>query len=345
MTKQTLLTGAVALATFTGSATAQKQAAIPVMEDRMAPAQMAVTNQTYFQGSTVKQRLLQSTWVVSGTIKAEKDTVELKQYPQAPVSTTYKLFTLKVTNVMVGDKVENITLLVGPADPAQIPFDDGSGRVNKQPSFRPWLNNVQLIDGQEGVFFVTRHPSSEKYSQLVPGAVPLNALDTKYKDNVAVIEKVQAVLKDPIKALKAEKTEDRFLAAQTLVQKYRAYPPNATSGVEEVAIDADQSKLILAAILEGDFAKYDKPVQGNVGNDYWENNPATLTGQLGLYPGGGGFPQFQAPPGAYNSTFKEKLKDYLDSDAGKKYVVKSFKARSGPANITGPMDVKGPVIK
>jgi hypothetical protein len=347
MTKRTLLAGAVALATLANPVDAQQRgiAIAPAMQDRAVPAPMAVTNLTYFQGTTVKQRLMQSTWVVSGTLKAEKDTVELKQYPQAPVSTTYKVFTLNVMDVLVGDKVETITLLVGPADPAQIPFDDGSGRVNNQPSFRPWLNNVQVIDGQEGVFFVTRHPSSEKHSQLVPGAIPLNALDTKYKENLAVIEKVQAVLKDPIKALKAEKPEDRLLAAQTLVQKYRAYPPNATSGVEEVAIDADQSKLILAAILEGDFAKYDKPVVGNVSNEYWENNPANLTGLLGLYPGAQGFPQFQAPPGAYNSTFKDKLKEYLDSDTGKKYVVKSYKARGGPANTTGPMEVKGPVIK
>ena len=343
MTPRTLLAVAMALATLSAPVLAQQKGVpVPGMQERMAPARMAVTNITYFQGSTVKQRLLQSTWVVSGTLKAEKDTVDIKQYPQAPVSTVFKVFTLKVKDVLVGDKVETITLLVGPADPAQIPFDDGSGRINIQPSFRPWLNNIQVIDGQEGVFFVTRHPSSEKYSQLVPGAIPLNALDTKYKENVAVIEKVQAVLKDPIKSLKAEKAEDRFLAAQTLVQKYRAYPPNANSGVEEVAIDADQSKLILAAILEGDFAKYDKPVQGNVASDYWENNPANLTGQLGLYPGGNGFPQFQAAPGAYNATFKDKLKEYLDSDIGKKYVVKSYKARSGPANPTGPMEVKSP---
>ena len=310
----------------------------------MAPA--PVTNQSYFQGSTVKQRLLQSQWVVSGTLKAEKETVDLKQYPQAPVSTTYKVFTLKVNQVLVGDKVETITLLVGPADPAQIPFDDGNGRMAAMPSFRPWLNNVQVIDGQEGVFFVTKHPFSNKHSYLVPGAVPLNALDTKYKDNLAVIEKVQAVLKDPIKALKAEKAEDRFIAAQTLVQKYRAYPPQAVNGVEEVAIDAEQSKLILAAILEGDFAKYDKPVQGNVGNEYWENNPANLTSQLGLYAGGNGFPQFQAPPGTHNATFKEKLKEFLETDTGKKYVIKSFKARTGPAApATGPVEIKKPIIK
>jgi hypothetical protein len=346
MTKRILLAGAVALAGLSNTALAQRAIAQaqPIRVGQPVVLQMAVTNQSYFQGSTVKQRLLQSTWVVSGTIKAEKDTVDFKQYPQAPVSTTYKVFTLNVTNVLLGDEVKSITLLVGPADPAQIPFDDGSGRVNSQPSFRPWLNNVQVIDGQEGIFFVTRHPAADKYSQLVPGAIPLNALDTKYKENVAVIEKVQAVLKDPIKALKAKKAEDRFLAAQTLVQKYRAYPPNATAGVEEVAIDAHQSKLILAAILEGDFAKYDKPVVGNVGNEYWENNPANLTGQLGLYAGAVGFPQFQAPPGAYNATFKDKLKEYLDSDAGKKYVVKSFKARSGPANPNGPTEVKGPRI-
>jgi hypothetical protein len=342
MTNKLLLAGAVALVAFTNQAEAQRPALM--LQDRAMPAQMAVTNQTYFQGSNLRQRILQSHWVVSGTLTLEKETVEQAMYPQAPVKTNFKVFTLKVKDVLIGEKVESIRLLVGPADPAQIPFDDGSGRMAKIPSYRPYLNNVQVIDGQEGVFFVTRSTASEKQYQLVPGAIPLNALDTKYKDNLATIEKIQTVLKDPIKALKAEKPEDRFAAAQILVGKYRSYPPLATNGVVEEAIDADQSKLILAAILEGDFAKYDTPVQGNVGNEYWENNPANLTGQLGLYPGAPGFAQFQAPPGQYNAMLKEKLKEFLDTDAGKKYTVKMFKARSGTASNSGPQEIKRPMV-
>ncbi len=339
-----LLAGAVATALFALPATAQVQIQIarpavqPGIAIDVAIGGFQQTPEQYFQGTTVRQAVFQSTWVVSGTVELQKDKLDLDMYQGAAVKTTYKQFKLKVKEVLIGDtpKLELDTVLVGPADPAQVnDFEQPLGFV--QP--RPWINSVQLIDGQEGVFFLTKHQSSPKHLTLLPGCAPINPLDTKYKEKLASIKSVAAILSDPVKALKAEKAEDRYDAAQALVMKYRSYPQNAIYGVDQEAIPAEESKLILQAILDGNWEQYDMPVTGNVSNEYWEKNPSNLTSQLGIYPGQNDFPQFQANNGGYHAMFKVKLKEWLDGP-GAKFEVKKNVAKTSAAPQPGVRPVR-----
>jgi len=317
--KQPWLSAGV-VAVFAATATAQ-----PLVRPAIAIAPIiepgrAETN--YFQGATLLQRVQQSQLIVRGTIAATPRTVEIKPYPQAPISQSYKVFTLKVEETLAGDAVKELTLLVPAADPYVMAFN---GQQQPNAAVRPWINNVQVIDGQEGVFFLMSQPNLTGSYAIVPGAVPLNPLSTKYKEHLAKIQQIQAIYKDPLKALKTDVADDRLTASIILTMKYRSYPPNAPSGVEEVPIDAEVSKLLLATLLEQDFARYDVQPNGLTPPDYYERSPVNLVNSLGIQAGTPGFPQFIAVQGTYHTTFKALLKEYLESDAGKKFVVKTFK--------------------
>jgi len=333
--KRVMLMGALALG-FAAPAFAQKFAPVQVQLAKpapgfggggMSPAQM------YFQGMTVKQKVSQSELVASGKLTAEKDTLEHAQYQGAPVKTTFKIFTLKVESVLIGGKAETLKIAIPPSDPAQIPFEGPGGFPGGGGNFvyRPYINNVQVIDGQEGTFFLRAMTGVKDTYNLVSAGIPLNPLDTKYKENIEVVKAIAAILKDPVKALKADKAEDRFYAATILVGKYRAYPPNAIYGVDQEPIPDEESKLILKAIAEADWAEFDKqPAPNEVrSNDWYEKNPVNLVYQMNLYPGQGGFPKVTGQGGNYNAEFGEKFREWL-KDSGEKFQVKYNKAKTEP---------------
>lgn len=68
------------------------------------------------------------------------------------------------------------------------------------------------------------------------------------------MKRYAAVLADPLKGLKSDKAADRAEAAAVALAKYRT-PPEFAATVEEVAIPAEESKLILAALAEGDWSE------------------------------------------------------------------------------------------
>jgi hypothetical protein len=271
-------------------------------------------------------RAVSSQLVVKGTVSMGNETVEVEMYPGQPVKTTFSVATIKVAETLIGDKSgDTVTILIPPADPAQIPFE-GPGRPAQY--FRPAISQVQVIDGQEGVFFLSRHQTSAAHYQLSAGCPPLNPLDTNYKDNLATVTKVGAAIADPMKALKAEKASDRYDAAAVLVSWYRRVFSAGNVSKNEVAVPAEETKLILKAIAEYDWAEYDVPVQpGDPPRDYTKS-PTNLLALLGIYPGQHGFPQVRVNPGQqYHAAYQEQYKTWLDG-AGAKFELKRFK----PAN-------------
>ena len=277
-----------------------------------------------YTGPTAFQKAVNAHLVVAGTVSVSKDTADVAAWQGAPVKATYRVATIKVTDTYVGDKTESVKVLMATSDPTYLnePFPGQPA----QPYFTPVPNSVQLIDGQEGVFFLSKHPADATAYMHAGGSPPLNPLDTKYKEELAEVKGVAAVCADPMKALKADKAEDRMKAANVLVTRYRRPPAFDGKPYDQKAIPAEEAKLIFKAMADGDWELWDKPQQPNEVRDY-TLNPTNLLGQLQIYtgaPGKGNFPQVKQQPGqGYYAAYKAAFTAWAEGD-GKDFEIKRY---------------------
>lgn len=253
--------------------------------DRMAPYASPV------------ERALRSPVVVVGKVTTvEKDTVETPLYPGGN-KLPYKIAVVKIETNLLG--AENTThLKVG-----FVPAGMGGRRGPENP---------ELKEGQEWLFFVTKHHSGEFYAipYMTP---PVESGTPAFKGDVEAVKKLLATFADPVKALKAEKAEDRFNAAVALVTRYRSHPEGATE-TEQVEVPADESKLILKALAESE----------------WKNDRAgsRLNGPAAFYAlaltDKDGWKQPAAQPGVdFTALTKEAFVKWLDGP-GKDYKIKKI---------------------
>jgi hypothetical protein len=286
-----------------------------------APARPVV-----YTGPTAFQKTVNAQLVVAGTVSVAKDTVQVPAYQGSPTKVTVRAATIKVTDTLLGEKAAAVKVLIPPADPTYI--NDPFPGQPPQPYYPQVPNNVQLIDGQEGVFFLTRHPTEADAFTHAGGSPPLNPLDTKYKEELAEVKAVGAVHADPVKALKAEKADDRMRAAFVLVTKYRRPPAYDGKVYEQKAIPAEEAKLIFKALQDADWELWDKPQQPGEVRDY-TLNPTNLLGQLQVYPGApgkGNFPQVRPQPGqGYHTAYKAAFTTWMEGD-GKEFEIKRYLA-------------------
>lgn len=317
---------ALAAAVVGGSAFAQVQV-------RPLPAPLppggggiAAPRQAVYAGPSAFQKTVNSLLVVSGTVSIGKDTVDAPMWQGSPTKATYRVATIKVTDTLLGEKAAAVKVLLPAADPTYI--NDPFPGQPAQPYYPQFPQQIQLIDGQEGVFFLTRHATQADAYQHSPGSPPLNPLDTKYKSELDEVKGVAAVHADPIKALKAEKADDRMRAANVLVTKYRRPPAQDGKPYEQKAIAADEAKLIFKALQDADWELWDKPQQPNEIRDY-TLNPTNLLGQLQIYqgaPGKGNFPQVRPQPGqGYNKAYKAAFDTWMEGN-GKEFEIKRYVA-------------------
>jgi hypothetical protein len=126
------------------------------------------------------------------------------------------------------------------------------------------------------------------------------------------------VLADPTKHLKAEKADDRFFAAATLLVKYRTYPEGAAD-VDQVKVSAEESRLILKAIA-------DAPDWGRPGK--FPMSATQLMNSLALTDKDGWKSPMLRPGVAedLNRLFKDAFAAWLDS-AGKDYRITKMVAK------------------
>lgn len=252
------------------------------------------------------EKLVRADVVAVGKVTAlEKDTVTVTATPtpDAPDKLTYKIAVLKVEDGLYG--AANIThVKIGfippaPVDPAAAPVRPGRGG----------LQQVNLTVGLEGLFYLTKHHSGEFYI-----INPLMAPEGGDKDQIALVKKGAAVLADPTKALKAEKAEDRFFAANVLVTKYRTYPEGGGE-VENVKVSAAESKLILKALSEGNWKSDPKAPQAP--------NAYQSFSQLGLTDKDGWAPPAVKPGEDFIDKNKEAFAAWL-AGAGKDYQIEKM---------------------
>jgi hypothetical protein len=141
---------------------------------------------------------------------------------------------------------------------------------------------------------------------------PLDPKAENYKAQSEKVVQAAAALADPMKALKAAKAEDRYLAAAALLAKYRSYPEDGRE-TEFVKVAADESKLILKAIADADWKKEDADGM----------NPIQTFFQLGLNPASGWTPPKLAAGQDFQDVTKAAFVKWL-GEAGKDYQIQKI---------------------
>ncbi|MFO0797509.1 MAG: hypothetical protein U0804_08520 [Gemmataceae bacterium] len=257
------------------------------------------------------QRAVAAQVVVVGTVTSiDKEPVEVSPGRGAQGKVTYKLAVVKVDEALSG--AAGLTHLkvgfVSVGAPAPQP-----GRP-----ILPRRGGVELKEGDQYVFFLNRHHDGNFY--VMPfSSPPLDPKSEGATTELAEVKKSLAVLADPTKALTAAKAEDRAFAATMLVAKYRAYPEGGGEPKEE-PVAADESRLILKGLAEGDW---------KLGNRFNAPSPFTAFNQLGLTPQDGWVqPQVRPQPGQpvdFAAVTKEAFVKWL-AGPGKDYRVKRLVA-------------------
>lgn len=267
------------------------------------------------------QRAITAEVVVVGKVTAiEKDTVDAAPFPGAKEKVAYKVAVVKIESALSGVKeVTHVKIGFVPPKPVPAPVPVPPGGLQPIRPIRPGFQAPELKEGQEMLFFLAKHPSADFY--VIPGmSPPVDASTDSGKKELEAVKKALAVLADPLKGLKSDKAEERLLTATTLVTKYRAYP-EAGGEVAQVAIGAEESKLILKALAEANWSHQVRP-----GADLGAS-PMTVFYQLGLTDKDGWKPVAVPPtmPGQppidFNALTKDAFVRWLNGP-GKDYQIK-----------------------
>ena len=281
-----------------------------------APARMIA-----FKPAT--QRAITADIVCIGKVTAmEKDTVDATPFPGSPIKTAHKIAVVKIETPLAG--AAGVTHLKVGFVPPPLALPDSippAGGIRPPVRPRPGLQAPELKEGREYVFFLTKHPSGDFY--LMPNmSPPIVGGTDEAKKEVEKIKKVLAALADPVKGLKSEKADERFLTATTMVTKYRAIP-NTGGAAAETPVPVEESQLILKGLLDGDWAKFDPDVMNGTAAFY----------TLGLTAKDGWTPPKQAPvkpgdpPPNFNAVMKAAYAAWL-AGPGKTYQLNRIVAKT-----------------
>lgn len=277
------------------------------------------------QNFSTSQKVAQADVVVTGKVTSvENETVELPQFPGDKTKVAFTIAVIKIETILAGAKNVTHLKVAFQAQPGAVNGDEVP-QVGKIGGRRPLLGRgfgaIQLTEGQEAIFFLQKHPGSDSYYSVQPGFTPVAAKDENYKDELVKVKSILDAIADPVKALQVEKLDARLAASSAILSKYRQ--PVRSGQLMEVAIPAEETKLIMKTLLEADWAAADMPVAGF---DYQASGPG-IASLAGLYPGSNGIPQFVVKPGeSYNGLWKETIKTWYEKN-GAKFEIKKLVAK------------------
>jgi|GEM_PF-654303 len=199
---------------------------------------------------TPLQKLVRADTVVVGKVTTfEKDTVDATPVPGVKDKQAYKIAIIKIESSLLGE-ANTTHVKVGFIPPP--PGEEETPATPPGRSIRTGFEPVYLTKDMEALFFLTKHHSGEFYI-INTTLAPTDNTMIEYKDHIALAKRGGAVLTDPMKALKAEKAADRLFAAGVLMNKYKAYPEGGGE-VTTAKVSAEESKLLLQALADGDWA-------------------------------------------------------------------------------------------
>jgi hypothetical protein len=228
-------------------------------------------------------RIAKADAVVTGKVEAlEPEDVKVG-------NATYRIAVVKIKDGLRGVK-DAKSVRVG-----FVPLDPGAPKV-----FPGGRRPLQLQAGQEGLFLLKKN-AKENFYEVGGIAGYFFASDTKDFDKEIQAAKtaVQAI-EEGDKGLKSKDAAVRLAATAILVDNYRTF---RGPKVKQEPIDADESKLILQALAEGEWQ-----AQGNFAS--LQVNQARLFNMLGVSKADG----FAPPQGA---NFQTAAQTWLRENAGK----------------------------
>ncbi len=182
----------------------------------------------------------------------EKDTVEALPYAGAAKDQkmTYKIAVVTIDESIIGGK--GLTQfrvgfpdIPGASTPTPAPLPAGRPVIGNR--IRPGRAPATLKAGEEGCFFLTRHPTADFFI-LAANAPPLHKKDANYAKQIEEVKKIAKILDNPVTALKAKNVDDRFEAAYITLQHHQMNRSGKARTREP--IPAEENKLILATLAE-----------------------------------------------------------------------------------------------
>jgi hypothetical protein len=197
---------------------------------------------------TIPQRVADADIVVIGRVKGvERKTVTVA-VPNAPPTALkeleYQIVTVTVQENILGAKKDaELRLGVQIVD-----LLDGRGPARRVP-----LMNV--APGQQALLFLKKHPTADFY----PSGTQYLFIDKRaagFDKDLAAAKRCAELLGDPEKYLSSKNAEERLTTAGLLLGRYLR--PSAGE-VKREPIPAQESKLILLALADGEWDKLDSP--------------------------------------------------------------------------------------
>jgi hypothetical protein len=167
----------------------------------------------------------------------------------------YRIAVIQVTESIRGLKKDAQTVRVGfivsnngqPGVVGNVQVQIQGGLVRRQV-----IQNMNLQVGQDGLFFLAKHADESFF--LAPNYQTFvnRQSNPSFDNDVKSAKEVCKILDNPVAALKSQNKDERYAAAAVLVSKYRS---NSTGlPMKQEAIRAEESKLILKAMAEGDWS-------------------------------------------------------------------------------------------
>lgn len=181
--------------------------------------------------------------IVGKVVEVDRDEVEVKPYRAAPKERMlkYKVATLQIEDRLLG--AGGITRIrVGfPAD-GRPTFAVTATVATVTDGVRP-AGTVTLAAGTEGCFALAKHPTADFYVIVGP---PTYKKDASFAKQVDKLKRYAQAIDDPVAALKAKDLNDRFEAAQIILQRYLI--PQGSNKREPVP--EEENKLLIALLKD-----------------------------------------------------------------------------------------------
>jgi hypothetical protein len=187
--------------------------------------------------------------VVARVVEVEPDVVEVAPFRGAPKERMlrYKVAIMKIDDPLIGASGITRVRVGFPADAsAASPGDGGSGRpraVTATVMIGPSVTGTALSTGMEGCFSLVKHANADFY---VLTGLPIQKKDPNFAREVDRFKRYTRATNDPVAALKAKELDDRFEAAQIILQSYLT--PRGSNVREPVP--EEENKLLVALLTE-----------------------------------------------------------------------------------------------
>jgi hypothetical protein len=201
--------------------------------------------------------------------------------------------TVKVEETISGKKAKTVKVAFFPPEAAPA----NGGRI------RPRLGrgSVQLTKDQEGLFFLTKHPTKKDvYVVQAYFDVVTKAGNTNFGVERDEARRAAKLLADPKKGLESKDAAERLETAAMLLTRYRTPP---VGGAKTEPVSAAESKRILTVLAEADWT--------NVNPRNYMANPMGLFFGLNPQPKDG----WEHPKDP--TTVQAEAKKWLKANAGK----------------------------